>query len=305
MGPGCGYHIFSKGGLTTVLTKMKVYGSRTAAQVLLPSDGGIDTDAIQIKKVTGLGPVQAQVTTTQYGASNGERLANTFVGKRNIVINFGLNPDWATQTMEELRAILYTYFMTGQIVKLEFQGTNIPDVAISGVVESCEPDIYSQDPEFVVSVLCPMSNFVAVEPTVVEGLSSDPMFSVQAPTEIEYEGNAPCGFVLKIHKNPLSAPDQDFNSWAELIMASPSIEVFRFLSIADEDRYIRINTKLGKKSVVNVNIDTGVTENDLGWVDASAGWPMLQAGLNTVLLQSDTVYSHPWELTYFAEFGGL
>lgn len=300
-GAGCGYHTFSKGGLTTVLTKMKVYGSRTAAQVLLPSDGGIDTDAIQIKKVTGLGPVQAQATTTQYGTANGERLANTFVGKRNIVINFGLNPDWATQTMEELRAILYTYFMTGEVVKLEFQGDNIPDVAISGTVESCEPDIYSQDPEFVVSVLCPMPNFVAVEPTIITGTVSRETFAEVPATDIEYEGNAPCGFALKMYKIPASVDNID--SWINLFTASPTPETFRFLGVADDDRYLKLSTKLGKKYIISIYTDTGVSESWLGWVDATAGWPKLYPGLNTFLVETGA--SGTWELTYFAEFGGL
>lgn len=283
-----------------MLTKMKVYGSRTAAQALPLADGGIDFDPIQIKNITGLGPVTSEITTTKYGAVNGERLNNAFVGKRNIVLNLGLNPDWATQTMDELRQLVYSYFMTGQTVKLAFEGDNIPEVAITGTVETCDPDIFSQDPAYVVSIICPMPNFVAVEPTILTGTISREIFAELPPTIIDYEGNASCGFVLKMFKTPGGA---NLDSWLNLFTASPTPETFRFLGVADDDRYLKLSSKLGKKYIVSVNTDTGVTESWLGWVDATSGWPELQPGENSFLVE--TGQTGTWELTYFAEFGGI
>src|SRR5664279_2906619 len=93
--------------VTTVITLVEAFTRQTVDPIVLADPGSVETDPIQILKVDGLGPVKAAVTTTPFGDFDGESLPAASVGKRNIVLTFGLNPDWADQTFESLRAILY------------------------------------------------------------------------------------------------------------------------------------------------------------------------------------------------------
>ena len=138
-----------------MLTQVDVYGAVNSATALPLSGAGVYGDPVQIKKIDGLGPVKADIQTATYGAINREYLTGKFYGKRNIVLTLGLNPDWATQTVEELRQLLYAYFTPTQQVELRFQSTHLPEVNIFGYVESMDPNIFSADPEIDVSIIHP------------------------------------------------------------------------------------------------------------------------------------------------------
>ena len=51
-------------------------------------------DPIHIRDITGLGPVKAEIATTPFATSDGELFQGSTVGKRNIVMTLGFNPDW-------------------------------------------------------------------------------------------------------------------------------------------------------------------------------------------------------------------
>jgi hypothetical protein len=178
-----------------VLTKLEVLGLRSLVPTLpLVEDDDAGNDPIQILGVDGLGPVKAAITTTPFGAFDGEAFVGASVGKRNITLTIGLHPDWAVQTIEELRQLLYNYFMPKLLVQLRFHSTNYPVVKIQGYVESVEPNIFVKTPTMVVSIICPSPDFVSTELTTLTGITSDGT----SYSEVDYVGSVPTGIMLQI-----------------------------------------------------------------------------------------------------------
>ncbi len=99
---------------------VEIRNSRSPVLSLLLGGGGLNTDALQIRNIEGLGPVKASVNTSPFGSVDGESYTGSNVGKRNIVMTLGLNPNWRDQSMASLRQLLYAYFMPKQFVKLRF-----------------------------------------------------------------------------------------------------------------------------------------------------------------------------------------
>jgi hypothetical protein len=277
-----------------VLTAFKAYSAWLSAQELPVSDQGrAETDPIQIRDISGLEPVKANVNTTPFGSVDGEAFTGASVPKRNIVITFGLNPDWDTWTIRSLRRLLESYFMPKQATKLEFESDDMSTVQIAGYVESFEPNLFSKDPEIQVSVICPDPYFTAIDPVVATGLSSD------EPKEIDYSGTIETGFVLEVSfANGLSPTlitvDTGNNAPAD----------FSMLASVDASKYLMASSVQGKKFVQNVAFADGRTTNLLNAIQPGYFWPTLQPGVNMFDLVSD-VGVQDWQLTYFERFGGL
>jgi hypothetical protein len=117
---------------------------------------------IFIKDIAGLEPVKAEITTATSN-QDGDLFQNARLGKRNIVFQLGLNPNWIDQNMSSLRHMLYRYFLPTFWRQLWFYSDNMPTVNIWGNVESFEPNMFSQDPEIQISVLCPRPKFIGLD----------------------------------------------------------------------------------------------------------------------------------------------
>jgi hypothetical protein len=281
-----------------VLTKLEVLGLRSLVPTLpLVEDDDAGNDPIQILGVDGLGPVKAAITTTPFGAFDGEAFVGASVGKRNITLTIGLHPDWAVQTIEELRQLLYNYFMPKLLVQLQFHSTNYPVVKIQGYVESVEPNIFVKTPTMVVSIICPSPDFVSTELTTLTGITSDGT----SYSEVDYVGSVPTGIMLQITQSggiPGEGPIQ-VNLMGEY---APQTFVARGNITAD----IRweMNSVPGSKYVRSVSQSLGTIANYLNDISYDAIWPTLFPGVNKLAVIAPLVNQN-WELTYYARFGGL
>lgn len=284
-----------------MLTQVDVYGAVNSATALPLSGAGVYGDPVQIKKIDGLGPVKADIQTATYGAINREYLTGKFYGKRNIVLTLGLNPDWATQTVEELRQLLYAYFTPTQQVELRFQSTHLPEVNIFGYVESMDPNIFSADPEIDVSIICPSPNFVATASTVVTG--DTVLQTTDVTTPINYVGNVPVGYNLKINRKS-GFTNSLTGQTITIINKSPTITTFQSVAYVDASYNYQLNTEQGDKFVRKVGIASGAITNLMYSVALDANWPMISPGENDFLVQAP-VANFTWTMTYFAEFGGI
>ncbi|HXQ38634.1 MAG TPA: phage tail domain-containing protein, partial [Anaerolineales bacterium] len=177
-----------------MLTKMEVYGVTDGLPEIPLLGDSVDNDLIQIRDIGGLEPVKANINTTPFAGYNGEYYLGSNIGKRNIVVTFGLNPDWEDQSISTLRQLLQSYFMTQNQIKLRFFSDELPTCEILGYTESFEPNRFSKDPEVQVSIICPEPDFVGIVPTVINGTVQNTL----EYTEIVYEGSVPTGFVLEV-----------------------------------------------------------------------------------------------------------
>jgi hypothetical protein len=281
-----------------VLTKLEVFGLRSLVPTLpLIEDDAAGNDPVQVLGIEGLGPVKAAITTTPFGAFDGEAFVGASVGKRNIVLTMGLHPDWAVQTIEELRQLLYNYFMPKLLVKLRFHSTGIPTTEIQGYVESVEPNIFVKTPTMVVSIICPSPDFVATELTTFTGITNDGTeFS-----DIEYIGSVPAGINLEINQS-VGTPGEDTIQINLLGEYAPQMFLARG-NITPDIRW-EMNSVPGQKYVRSVSLSLATITNYLNDISFDAVWPTLYPGLNQLSVLTPVVGQN-WELTYFSRFGGL
>lgn len=275
-----------------MLTQVDVYGTYESIPPLELPLFGADEEVIQVKGVDGLGPVKANISSSPYGVVSGEAITGTSVGKRNVVLSLGLNPDWETQTIDELRKLLYKYFMPEADVTLRFTTTHLPLCQIDGVVESLEPNIFAKDPEIQVSVICPRPDFTALDQTVLTGVVTDDDTDL---VEIDYVGSAKTGLHILVESSPARGA---YTGEVRLVFNSGSF-VLEDLSI-DDLHSLELNSVPGFKYIR----EPEGSVNLLGRVQNGYTWPVLQAGINQFAVVAD-LPGQVWSLSYFAKFGGL
>lgn len=282
-----------------MLTEVKAYSSWRSAPTLSLVDGGRpETDLIQIRNIDGLDPVNASVNTSPYGSVDGASHVGSSVDTRNIVLTLHPNPNWDTWSYEALRRLLYSYFMPKRQTRLVFFSDDMIPVEISGIVESVGVNIFSKDPELIVSIVCPDPYFTALEPTVVTGQTGR---SGQGVEIIDYAGTIEAGMHVKVTATADAAPAD-----IGIQIGDPLITYFAVLATVNPNMYFEMNSLPMKKFVQNVQIGSGVITNLLSKVHVQEGslWPTFQPGENEFSVVTD-VGAHDWELTYFERFGGL
>jgi hypothetical protein len=250
-----------------VLTKLEVLGLRSLVPTLpLIEDGDAGNDPIQVLGIDGLGPVKAAITTTPFGAFDGEAFVGASVGKRNIVLTIGLHPDWEVQTIEELRQLL-------------------------------EPNIFVKTPTMVVSIICPSPDFVSTELTTFTGLTNDGT----SYSEVDYVGSVPTGIMLGITQSggiPGEGPIQ------VNLMGEYAPQMFLARGNITADIRWEMNSTPGSKYVRSVSRSLGTIANYLNDISYDAIWPTLFPGMNRIAVIAPLADQN-WELTYYARFGGL
>lgn len=277
-----------------MITKVELFNPQASTPDLtlggfLPHD-----DPIQVFNIDGLDPVTAEVSSTPFATGRGELFQGSSTGKRNLVFTLGLNPDWQGQTISSLRKFLYAYLMPQQWVKLRFYTDDYPPVQITGIVESFAPNIFSQDPEIQVSLLCPKPDFVAVDATLING-------ATPVETVINYTGTISSGLQLRIKNSP------DLGAYTgDIILSNQTLsktETFHIDHVTvDSGRSFLINTVRSSRFVQNV-YDDGVV-NILPKVITNSEWPELSPGENVFSIIT-TDPGLDWAMGYFNRYGGL
>lgn len=278
---------------------MEVFSANPSAPELPLAGFTASSDPIQIRNIDGIGPVKANIISTQFATGVGELYQGSTIPKRNIVITMGLSPDWQEETVATLRQKLYRYFMPRQWCKLRFFSTHLPTVDIEGYVESMEPNIFSDDPEIQVSVICPKPDFIEADATIYEGVVDD------GSTELEFEyiGSVETGFELRVAQ---SVANPGYSGSLDITVKSPiDPQVFSIDPVTiDGVKYFKLSTTLNGKRAQNIANADGVATNLLAAVGDLSVWPQLLPGLNYISVAAEE-NGQAWTLAYFNRFGGL
>lgn len=282
-----------------MLRKMEVFSSNPSAPELplggfMPSD-----DPIQVRGIDGLGPVKAEVASTAFATGRGELLQGSSIGKRNIVFTLGLNPDWDEQTMTSLRQKLYAYFLPEEWTKLRFFSDELPTVDIEGIVESFEPNIFSQDPEIQVSVLCHKPDFIEPDATIYNGVVDDGTIEL----EFEYIGNVSTGFELRVDR---SVDNPSYSGDLIVINKAPvDPQTFEIEGVLiDTNKYFKLSTVRNAKRAQTIAYADGATTNLLSKMTDTSVWPEIKPGVNVFSIAAGED-GQTWTLAYFNRFAGL
>lgn len=282
-----------------MITRIELFNPfRTSTPDLTLSGSSAHEDPVQILNIEGLDPVTSEISSTPFATGRGELYQGASTGKRNLVLTLGLNPDWEEQTVASLRKLLYAYLMPELWVRLRFFTDDYPPVQITGIVESFAPNIFSQDPEIQVSILCPKPDFVAVDATYVNGTIAD-----DAEHVIDYTGTVTTGFELRI-----KATDAVPSLEGDLTIVNESvrdIQVFQALSIpVDTSKYFMISTVKSSRRIQSVFVESGAVVNLLARMVVSSNWPELSPGENVFSIAAEAP-GQEWVMGYFNRYGGL
>lgn len=110
-----------------------------------------------VSSITGLGPVKANINTTEVATNDGSIYNSARLDPRNIVLDI----IFYGSDIETLRQKTYKYFPIKKQLTLEFD-TDHRQAMINGYVESNEPNIFSRSENTRISIVCPNPYFYSV-----------------------------------------------------------------------------------------------------------------------------------------------
>lgn len=282
-----------------MITRLEIVSSQPDAPSLplggfMPND-----DPVQIRNIDGLGPVKSDLALTPFATGKGELFQGAATGKRNIVLTLGLNPNWAEQTVSALRQLLYRYFMPELWSTLRFVSDEYPILSINGITESFEPNIFSQDPEIQISVICPRPDFIDLDTIVTEGVIGVDSDEIM----LNYDGTVNAGFVLLVESTPELSTYSGGMTVANTFAGETKTLSLSSLTV-DDTMYLEVNTVKTTRHIYNVRYTDGEEFNILGKMAINSKWPEFGPGLNMLAISTDTP-GLKWKLGYFNRYGGL
>lgn len=271
-------------------------------------DKPIETDYIQILNIEGLGPVKASISLMDSGSKPGQISLGSSIPARNIVLTLRPNPDWITWTPEQLSQVIYAYFTPEHTVQLDFWSEELDTTAsITGIVESCEPNRFSKDPEYIISILCPDPYFTLGEIQNIEHPIAQPESWTEDGTQYPalMSGNAPVGFKLKVGPIGFSS-DLIFYLGGPGSIFVPYLSTFR-INYDMSGKIIELNTIPGERYLRLIDPDTGSYISILDAITSESIWPVFAPGGNRFALMTADETEDPgnFELTYRERYGSI
>lgn len=261
-----------------------------------------------IKSITGLGPVKANVNTTEVATNDGSMFNSARLSQRNIVIQMVFVNSIYGEDIEEIRQKSYKYFPIKKSVELVVETDN-RYVRTTGYIESNEPDIFSKQEGTQISIICPDPYFYSASEdgdNVTDFYSIDPMFEfpfsnesltepllvfgeIQIKTEgvITYSGDSEIGVMIYIHAIGPAEHINIYNTETREVMTIDTAKLEKLTGrglFAGDD--IVINTLKGEKSITLVR--DGVSYNILNCLDKNTDWFTLVKGDNIFAFTADS-----------------
>ena len=253
-----------------------------------------------VKSITGLGPVKANVNTTEVATNDGSMFNSARLSQRNIVIQLAFVHSIYGEDIEEIRQKSYKYFPIKKNVELIIETDN-RYVRTIGYIESNEPDIFSKQEGTQISIICPDPYFYSASEdgnNVIDFYSIDPVFEfpfsneslsepllifgeIQIKTEgaITYHGDSEIGVMIYIHAIGPATNINIYNTETREVMSinTTKLEALTGKGIVASDDII-INTLKGEKSITLVR--EGKSYNILNCLDKNTDWFTLVKGDN-------------------------
>jgi len=246
-------------------------------------------NGVAVKSVTGLGPVKAKVSMSDYASMPGSKFTGARQSSRSIGFNLVFLDD--TVVVETLRHRSYLYFPVCEKVIIEIE-TDYRKVKTEGYVESNEPSIWGRDLEGCsVSILCESPylespDVITYEIASVASAFHFPFSSKESPKELLF-GYPFVGDSIIVHNDGDIESGCIFEIIALKDISNPAIyhpednTSFQLLINMDAGDKVIINTKIGQKSAVLKRGEE--THNVINYIREGSVWFSLKPG--------DTVFS--------------
>ena len=251
------------------------------------------SSGIAVKEITGLGPVKTELSLERYALIDGAFLKGARVGTRNVVLTLiPVGDDVQTE-----RRKIYNFFPVGETITF---GVVTSQVAVksSMIVESVEPNIFSERQEIGVSLIAIDPYWRSNSPSItglvgfndVTPLFQFPFSSGDNPKElifgdlsnasgkdINYLGDAETGVVITFSFNGNVSDLTVINQTYDEAMIINKVKDFY------RGEQLVLDTRPAKKSVKHI---AGGKESFItGVLDIKSQWIKLHPGINTIGLQ--------------------
>jgi hypothetical protein len=257
---------------------------------------GDNPNGIYIKDISGLDPVKATLTSSNFAGQTGAIFQSSRRESRNITIKMGVDPDPTTQTVRSVKRSIYNVFRPETEILLKFydDDSDVPvtdGYQIRGRVEYCQSPMFAQDPEVDVSIMCFDPDFQDASPITVN-LSTDPSL---AATYFPYDGSTETGVTITLNVN---AAISAFNVYyIDGSNVTWNMDATVLLQVGD---VVTINTTPGNKSATLVR--AGVTTSILYAISPQSTWPKLAPGDNWFRIHTSAGIM-PATISYTKRFG--
>lgn len=251
------------------------------------------SDGIVVNDILGLDPVKATLTSSKNAKQAGSQLQNKTRENRNLILKLDLEPDYITQSVEDVRDLLYQFFMPENDVDLRLFRESGLTVDISGTIEDFDSDLFVAEPKAAITIVCMNPDFVDISPVELSGTST----STSTETLVVYPGTIHVGFVFTLNIDRVLTDFTIYHRPPDNVVRSMDI-VGSFLagdiltiSTIENDKYIKLVR--------------GGTETFIAYaVSPQATWHQLIRGNNYVRVYAEGA-DIPYDLTYTARYGGM
>ncbi len=254
---------------------------------------GEDSNGYYVKDIDGIDPVSASLSSSAFGQLDGEVEQGARREKRNIILTVGLEPDYITRTVSQMRRELYTYFMPKSKVRLRFVSDDLETVSIQGTVEDMDAPPFTSDPQAVVSIVCYKPDFLSINETTLPGSST----SSAVDTVLNYPGSVDAGFLFQLNPNRSIA---GFVINQTLPNSSQRTLEFQYPMVSGD--ILRLSTVAGNKFATLTRSST--LKSVVGGVSPQADWLQLAPGSNKLRV-SIAGAAIPFSIKYTSRYGGL
>lgn len=256
-----------------------------------------EKSGIYVKDVTGLGYPSSNVSITNLVTSDIGHFNQSIYQSRNVVFTFGFITD-----VENNRQKIYDIFTSKTEVKVEIV-TDVKTVYCKGIVETCDPNIFSEEETIQVSLICPNPYLININPIEEEFIGSP--INVISKRAIEQ------GFIIEI-----SAPDGIDNIKIEYRNGSifygsgefkdPYIEEdeIESMNLIGANESILIDTNIEKFGIYKANYSTYILEEITDKCELVGDFPIFNFGNNRITVTANGfIYREGYEyLTILDEY---
>lgn len=240
-----------------------------------------------ILKIDGLQPPATALNFSEIAGFDGSQYNSGRSQNRNIVLTIKIYPD-----VEANRIALYHYFQTKKSIKIYYEN-GVRNVFIDGIVETFECDLFVQNEQAVVSIVCPSPYWKDVKTAELTFSNTSDLF--EFPFAIDSAGVEFSTLSGSTTANIYNS-DVEKGCVIEFIANTNYILNPRFLNLTtgeyiganvdmEKGDVIRINTIRGEKSIVLIK--DGEEKNILYTMQNGAKWVQLAAGENILSYEAD------------------
>lgn len=273
----------------------------TLSKVELRTDQGVMlslplddiSEGFLVQDIQGLDPVPASIVSSSYARLDGDQFQSARREKRNPIFRIGLEPDYTTQTVRELRGLLNKFLNPKKNVHMRFYTDDFPTVDISGVVETFNCPLFVKEPVATSSVICFDPDFYEPIQVTVAGNTTSTVLN----GNIDYTGTVDTGIIFKMTFN------RDVTTFT--IYHQPEGEAVQTMQVSGNflsGDAIEISTVPGNKYAI---LTRGGTESSVLYtVSPYAVWTRFLPGNNAVRVQTEGA-AIPYTIQYTNKHGGL